>query len=132
MAGDVNVLCSVCRLPIIDDGNGNEDPGLSTRMHRKCMARQGDLISDGNIAVALAIRAKKAIVNSGIPEAINAWSSALAPVPDGSFCTSEQLRETVQRVIVSLLLKSKPQHAALLRELEELFGKFPETRRVAS
>lgn len=133
MAGDSNVLCSVCRLPIIIDGNGNEDPEAGDKpIHRLCRARTGDTIAAHWEATALALKAGRLIRQAALSEVTSAWRDAVASLPSGPGYTPDQLRETVQRTIISLLLKHKPQHAALLAQLEELFGKFPETECVAS
>lgn len=133
MAGDSNVLCSVCRLPIIIDGNGNEDPEAGDKpTHRLCRARTGDTIAAHWEATALALKAGRLIRQAALSEVTSAWRDAVASLPSGPCYTPDQLRETVQRTIVSLLMKSQPRHAALLTELEKLFGKFPAPTRAAS
>lgn len=133
MAGDVNILCSVCRLPIIDDGTGNEDPGAGDQpTHRRCRIQVGRTLAERCEATALALKAGKLIREAGLSEVTLAWREAVEALPSGPGYTPDQLRETVQRTIIALLVKNQPRHAALLTELEKLFGDFPEPTRAAS
>ncbi|MCK9361571.1 hypothetical protein M0Q28_05125 [Patescibacteria group bacterium] len=131
--GDTHVLCSLCRLPIIIDEDGNEDPTAGERpKHIACRIKEGRADAALAAATSLALRAGRAILGSGIIEAMQAWDREVGGLQTGPPYAPDELRDLVQRVIIVLLVKHDARHAALLGELETLFGKFPEPVRAAS
>ncbi len=126
MAGDTHILCSRCHLPIILGEGGDLDP--ETEMHKACRIKGGRTRTPEDTAKSLALDTGELIRGSGITAAIKAWDDAVDTRRHGQ----AKLRDFVQRVIIVLLVKGDARHAALLGELETLFGKFPEPVRAAS
>lgn len=87
-------------------------------------------------ATSLALKAGKTIQASGIEVAIKAWDHLCSRIPVeeqvATLRTAAELRDRVQDCLIPLLVKHDARHAELLRDLEELFGKFPEPVAAAS